>query len=239
MDAQEAKWLEDRVLLMSVAHGLAARVVHIDDAKEFAAAHSAQVEAERDAVQKKYAEMYRQWADITDAATRCEAVESELGDITEALKGEESYDGNRATAIESLKAQRDCYKERAEAAEAELVKLRDWKDSAMQVLAEWEKVADFAAENGALRLGHSKAAESLRVMGEVLRWIPVEERLPESEGRYLIVYQQLRTRRAFIGDYIPQESRWTCVMNDMRVTHWREIGELPGEALGETGPTND
>jgi hypothetical protein len=84
------------------------------------------------------------------------------------------------------------------------------------------------------RVGAAEA--ELVKLREALRWIPVEERLPESEGRYLIVYQQLRTRRAFIGDYIPQESRWTCVMNDMRVTHWREIGELPGEALGETGP---
>jgi hypothetical protein len=150
----------------------------------FAAAHSAQVEAEL-----RQSRNENQWLRANFCEhhqTVCTCSSGPCG-LCEAKK-EQAFSAQLESNIKFLN-------ERVGAAEAELVKLR-----------------------------------------EALRWIPVEERLPESEGRYLIVYQQLRTRRAFIGDYIPQESRWTCVMNDMRVTHWREIGELPGEALGETGP---
>ena len=66
----------------------------------------------------------------------------------------------------------------------------------------------------------------LRHLGAAQEWIPCEEREPEREGRYLIVYEQGPTRRAFIGDYLPGEG-WTCLTLDTFITHWKEIGELP------------
>jgi hypothetical protein len=56
-------------------------------------------------------------------------------------------------------------------------------------------------------------------------WIPVSTE-PEREGRYLIVYQQGRIRRPFIGDYIPSEG-WSGVIEGMTITHWKEIEALP------------
>jgi hypothetical protein len=231
MDTQEAKkWLRDNdnEMFLSGMVGASGNLL-CEFLVKFAAAHSAQVEAELRAKSQECDDAYR----------AIKSMELLLGLAYVDADGETKNPITWKSVAEEQAFEIGRYQGRIAAAEAELVKLRDWKDSAMQVLAEWDKVAAFAAENGTVRLGHSKAAETLRVMSEVLRWIPVEERLPKSEGRYLIVYQEFGTRRAFIGDYLPYESRWTCSTNTMRVTHWREIGALPVEALGETGPETD
>jgi hypothetical protein len=59
-------------------------------------------------------------------------------------------------------------------------------------------------------------------------WISVEERLPEHDGRYAIVYKQGMVRRPFIGDYLCVENRWMSML-DAEVTHWMPLPELPKE----------
>lgn len=66
--------------------------------------------------------------------------------------------------------------------------------------------------------------ESLRKQQE---WIPCEVREPERGGRYQVVYQTKRqTPRFYIGDFIPREG-WCSVLQDTKITHWREFGPLP------------
>lgn len=60
-------------------------------------------------------------------------------------------------------------------------------------------------------------------MGE---WIKCSERLPDHEGRYAIVYEYGRhVRKWFIGDFL--DGRWCCTVDDITITHWMDIGDLP------------
>jgi len=61
---------------------------------------------------------------------------------------------------------------------------------------------------------------------ENAEWIDVNDRLPEHDGRYAVVYEQRNIRRRFIGDYLCAEERWTSML-DAKVTHWLELPPLP------------
>jgi len=59
---------------------------------------------------------------------------------------------------------------------------------------------------------------------DVPGWVSVEERLPEEEGRYVIVYNYKdKFFRMFIGDYFIDSDgtgRWSAMPTNAEVTHW-------------------
>ena len=69
---------------------------------------------------------------------------------------------------------------------------------------------------------------------EERRWIPVAERLPESEGTYL-VYTERGTvyashfyeKKVFRDDYV-REPQW-CQRGKVKVTHWMPLPKPPKE----------
>lgn len=63
-------------------------------------------------------------------------------------------------------------------------------------------------------------------MGE---WISVEDRLPENEKRVLIWYRykDSNIEKAYVGEYIPFEKRWSNVLDDITILYWMPIPELP------------
>lgn len=63
--------------------------------------------------------------------------------------------------------------------------------------------------------------ESLQAELERYRWIPVSERLPYEEGRYLIKYKKYNQVRVFIADFLPIEERWTNTL-DAEILFWRD-----------------
>jgi len=59
--------------------------------------------------------------------------------------------------------------------------------------------------------------------------ISVEDELPKNEKRVLIKYDAGRHIKGkfFVGEYLPIEKRWRNVLDDITITHWMEIPELP------------
>ena len=58
-------------------------------------------------------------------------------------------------------------------------------------------------------------------------WISVKERLPEQEGRYLILYRHkdFGPLKVFISDYV--EGKWNTVLERIEITHWMPFPEPP------------
>lgn len=70
--------------------------------------------------------------------------------------------------------------------------------------------------------------------GEERRWIPVEERLPESEGTYLVYTERgsvyashFYAKKVFRDDYV-REPQWSQ-RGKVKVTHWMPLPEPPVE----------
>jgi len=59
-------------------------------------------------------------------------------------------------------------------------------------------------------------------------WVNIaKEGQPDECGRYLILYKYGNLKpAAFIGDYDCNEG-WNCKLNDIQITHWAKIPELP------------
>ncbi len=86
---------------------------------------------------------------------------------------------------------------------------------------------------------HCHTIKEAKLVGEITRlreelageWI--SDRLPDSDGRFNIIYSENgRIRRPFIGDYLVVEDRWTG-LPDGSVIAWREIPEYPPPNNGE------
>jgi hypothetical protein len=82
-------------------------------------------------------------------------------------------------------------------------------------------------------VGYINFLES-EVMGleSMIKWIPVSERLPEEDNRYLIVYSrvikgELGMSRIYVSDYDACNSKWINLFNDVKVTHWLPLPPLP------------
>ena len=63
---------------------------------------------------------------------------------------------------------------------------------------------------------------------ERARWIPVEERLPDSSGNHLIFANNV----VYVAYYFAVNKQWThgYYKNSVCPTHWRELPEPPKEA---------
>lgn len=79
----------------------------------------------------------------------------------------------------------------------------------------------------------SAAISALREQEE-RRWIPVTERLPESEGTYLVYTERgtvyanhFYTKKVFRDDYV-REPQWSQ-RGKVKVTHWMPLPEPPKE----------
>lgn len=66
---------------------------------------------------------------------------------------------------------------------------------------------------------------------EVDRWIPVEERLPETHGRYAVLINALGTSLLAVAYYYPAQKCFKSISSDgetfPNVTHWRDLPEPP------------
>ena len=60
-------------------------------------------------------------------------------------------------------------------------------------------------------------------------WISVEDKLPEEEGRYAVLYDQLPAikGRLWIGDWYPREKEWGNEIGGTIITHWQSLPEPP------------
>lgn len=102
---------------------------------------------------------------------------------------------------------------------------------AIDRLAEYEATGLMPAEVAALTQELKYAKQQCR--GE-RRWIPVTERLPESEGTYLVytkrgsVYaSHFYEKKVFRDDYV-REQQWSQ-RGEVKVTHWMPLPEPPKE----------
>jgi hypothetical protein len=58
-------------------------------------------------------------------------------------------------------------------------------------------------------------------------WTSVEDRLPEDEGRYAILYMKAgKWPTPFVADYYPRDG-WSSEMFGEPITHWTTFPELP------------
>jgi len=75
--------------------------------------------------------------------------------------------------------------------------------------------------------------EELAALKERMRWIPVSERLPDSEADVLAITKQFgiavsRYHRSL--NYPQLDSGWFCHSQRVSVTHWMSLPEAPKEA---------
>ena len=78
----------------------------------------------------------------------------------------------------------------------------------------------------------AQAKEIEKLMGQVPRWIPVEERLPEvwrnDETAELVNYMIYSPDFGVdIGNYHAKAKKWLCMALPCTVTHWRPLPEPP------------
>ena len=67
------------------------------------------------------------------------------------------------------------------------------------------------------------------LQNEGVGWIPVSERLPEDDDRYLIRYVYGESiKRTFVSDYLAIENKWSSF--GIAVTHWQPLPAPPKEA---------
>lgn len=57
------------------------------------------------------------------------------------------------------------------------------------------------------------------------RWIPVDERLPEKEGRYLVFHGFVLIANWVDGSWIEYSDQYTDYVSG--ITHWRPLPEHP------------
>jgi hypothetical protein len=62
-----------------------------------------------------------------------------------------------------------------------------------------------------------------------MKWINVNDRLPEDEERVAILYHTTDSKklRKFIGEYVPNEERWVNTLSDTIITYWMPLPEPP------------
>ena len=78
----------------------------------------------------------------------------------------------------------------------------------------------------------AQAKEIEKLMGQVPRWIPVEERLPEvwrnDETAELVNYMIYSPDFGVdIGNYHAKAKKWLCMALPCTVTHWMPLPEPP------------
>lgn len=69
---------------------------------------------------------------------------------------------------------------------------------------------------------------------EVVRWIPVTERLPDTFGTFIVVVRIPTRKRTYSdsADFDPFAKKWTTSLfwgKGMNVTHWMPLPEPPKE----------
>lgn len=101
----------------------------------------------------------------------------------------------------------------------------------MKTVEEWLTDWHNGKDSIANILIHAQSAAFREGVESVQKWIPVSERLPKEDGRYLILYQYRDSPRlrAFIGDFYRFEQSWSCMLNDTKVVHWMPLPPLPEE----------
>ncbi len=73
-----------------------------------------------------------------------------------------------------------------------------------------------------------------KLRGQVPRWIPVEERLPENRSDVLVVAYWHERWGAYMGWCAPERAAWSVHVgigdrSDIAVTHWMPLPEPPKE----------
>ena len=109
----------------------------------------------------------------------------------------------------------------------------DWWENGnmMEPLGGLEKDLTEAAD-----LIEAQAKEIEKLRGQVPRWIPVEERLPEvwrnDETAELVNYMIYSPDFGVdIGNYHAKAKKWLCMALPCTVTHWMPLPEPPEKAL--------
>ena len=100
---------------------------------------------------------------------------------------------------------------------------------------EWETpvtLGDNLAEAADRIEAQAKEIENLR--GQLPRWIPVEERLPEDRSDVLVVAYWHERWGAYMGWCAPERAAWSVHVgigdrSDIAVTHWMPLPEPPEE----------
>ena len=100
---------------------------------------------------------------------------------------------------------------------------------------EWETpitLGDDLAEAADRIETQAKEIEKLR--GQLPRWIPAEERLPEDRSDVLVVAYWHERWGAYMGWCAPERAAWSVHVgigdrNDVAVTHWMPLPEPPKE----------
>lgn len=94
----------------------------------------------------------------------------------------------------------------------------------------WELLAEtFPADEQAAGKG-TAVRECARELREALRWVPVEERLPESNGAYLVWQEDSECQRYVImADFWAPKASWSNPFADtyMNVMAWRPLPDGP------------
>ena len=80
----------------------------------------------------------------------------------------------------------------------------------------------------------ARYAEKIAVAQERLRWIPVEERLPEDRSDVLVVAYWHERWGVYMGWCAPKRAEWSVHIgigdrNDVAVTYWMPLPEGPEE----------
>ena len=72
---------------------------------------------------------------------------------------------------------------------------------------------------------------------EAMRWIPVEERLPEIHGRYSVLINALGTSLLAVAYYYPAQKCFKSISSDGEtlpdVTHWMPLPAVPEGDVNE------
>ncbi len=60
-----------------------------------------------------------------------------------------------------------------------------------------------------------------------MKWISVEDRLPETEVEVLVIATMGNQRDVFFDVLYPHGWGWTDELDDFSVTHWMYLPEIP------------
>ena len=93
-----------------------------------------------------------------------------------------------------------------------------------------QKAADRIANQSTHIAALQKEIEKLR--GQLPRWIPVEERLPEDRSNVLVVAYWHERWGVYMGWCAPERAEWSVHVgigdrDDVAVTHWMPLPEPP------------
>ena len=97
-----------------------------------------------------------------------------------------------------------------------------------------QKAADRIANQSTHIAALQKEIEKLR--GQLPRWIPVTERLPEDRGDVLVVAYWHERWGVYMGWCAPERAAWSVHIgigdrSDIAVTHWMPLPEPPEEGM--------